>query len=49
MLKTGWRDAKTQEIYNKKEKKAMLTTRGRAIRPTPTQMLNCSEDFVSQS
>ena len=48
MLIAGWRDPKTQEVYNKKEKDAMLTSRGRAIRPTPAQMLGCSDEFVSQ-
>ena len=48
MLIAGWRELKTQKIYQKKELDPMLTTTGRAILPTPAQMLGCDEEFISK-
>ncbi len=48
MLIAGWRDLKTQTIYKKKQLDPLLTLKGKAIRPTPAQMLGCEKEFISQ-
>jgi hypothetical protein len=45
MLIAGWRDLKTQKIYQKKQLDPMLTAECRALRPTPALLLGCDEEF----
>jgi hypothetical protein len=48
MLIAGWRELKTQKAYQKKELDSMFTTAGRAVRPTPAQLLGCDDEFISK-
>jgi hypothetical protein len=48
MLIAGWRELKTQAIYKKQQLDPLLTSKGRAVRPTPAQMLGCEKEFISQ-
>jgi hypothetical protein len=39
---------KHKQLIKKKQFDPLLTSMGRAIRPTPAQMLGCKKEFLSQ-